>query len=154
MGHARKALPWISYGAGMVGGSALMMTWAGGILGTLVGLVPALANILVILGLVAMGIDIAVDQTPNRLAMWVAILVPSLALGMGGKVGQHVNDFATSIANEMSQRTSDWFGTGAMWVLASLGISIALLVQRRAGGGGGGRGRGRGAALAASRAGH
>lgn len=139
MGNARKALPWISFGAAVVGGSAMMLTVAGAGIGYLVGLIPALANILVVLGLVAAAIDIVIDQTPNKLAMWVGIFVPSVALGMGGRIGQGVRDFANSVAATVSAQTSEWFGVGAMWVLASLGIGIALLVQKRARGMGGGR---------------
>lgn len=127
----KNGLAWISYGSGAVGGSALASTFVGGWIGDLCALASKFTTVLVVLMLVGMFVDLLIDRTPNRLAVWVSILLPSMAQGVDGQVGAGIRSVATGITQHAQALTTEWFGIASMLGLAALGISIALLVARR-----------------------
>lgn len=131
-GNGVTVLAWISEAAALVGGAALMTTFAGGWIAALVGLFPGwVASAALGIGVLAGGLDMALDGIPNRLAIWMSILLPSMALAVGGKLGATVRDVAHSISAAANQEMGSWLGQKSTVAIAAFGITAALLMAKR-----------------------
>lgn len=131
-GKGARPLAWVSFGAALVGGSALAATFVGSWISGIVGLFPDwIASALFGVGLIAMGIDLAIDRVPNRLAIWMAILLPSIARAVNGKLGAAVRDVAGQVSSSANAQIGAWLGNSSVVAIAAFGIAIALLVAKR-----------------------
>lgn len=131
-GKGRNVLSWISLGAGLIGGSALAATFVGALIAGFVGLFPAwIASGLFAVGLIALVLDCALDRTPNRLAIWMAILLPSIARAIDGKLGQAVRDLAGRVSDAANAQIGAWLGDSSVVAIAAFGVAVALLVAKR-----------------------
>lgn len=133
-GKGKTVLGWISYGSGAIGGSALAATFVGtifGWFGSLGAWAQGAATISMVLLFAAMVIDLLIDGTPNRLAIWAVILLPSLAQAVGGAFAAGLRQAGDRLTAEITARTAGWFGQSSVFVIAVLGIAISLLVARR-----------------------
>ena len=80
----RRGLLWISYVVAVLGGCTMAYYTSVG--HHLSGLGRGPAIFLTVLGLVLIVCDLA-DKKPEKLAVFVTLVLPSLALGVGGAVG-------------------------------------------------------------------
>jgi hypothetical protein len=127
-----KALAWISYGLAVISGAALVTTFLGGWITGFVGLFPGwVAAIATAALVVGMGIDLFIDGIPNQVALYSAMLIPSLARAVPGKLGDTVGNLSAQLRDSVNGSLSTWLG-----VSSSLGVAIgcaviALLMARR-----------------------
>lgn len=103
----KKGLLWVSFAAAVLGGCTLAASSAGrSISGTFSGDFAVLVCIVLLIAVVC---DIA-DQKPEKLATFGALLIPSLAIGMGGAFGATLHELFRWIATFGGQFGSGMFG--------------------------------------------
>ena len=139
-GGARKTriLAWISFAFAIIGGAALQATFVGaGVEWSFLAL-PAWIGILALAGgLVAAAVDILVDGIPNRLAVAVAILIPSVAAGVHGEHGSTsgmaaaVKSTTSTVFGASTGQIAGMLGTRSAISIAIVACAVALLVSRR-----------------------
>jgi hypothetical protein len=131
-GRGTLILAWISYGLAVAGGASVAATFVGGLISGFVGLFPGWVAIVVFLaGFVAMVIDLLVDGVPNRLAIWMGIVLPSLARAVPGKLSQTVTDLSGQLLGQINQWLGVWLGTTSSLGVAAAAVVASLLVARR-----------------------
>lgn len=131
-GKGVTGLAWVSFGFAVIGGAALMSSGPGRLFAGFVGLFPDwVASLALLAGVITLVIDLGMDGTPNRAAIWCAILMPSTALAVNGKLGANVRELADRITAVAVARLGEWIGQGSTWVVAAAGITAALLIARR-----------------------
>lgn len=127
-----RALAWISYVFAVVGGAAITDTGVGHTITAVVAWLPAWAATLACVGgAVAMAVDLLVDGIPNRLAVWLGILLPSVAAAVPGKLSTTVVDLSGKMLTAVSGGMRTWLGTSSALGLALGAVAISLLVARR-----------------------
>jgi hypothetical protein len=124
-GKGKKALAWISFGFAVVAGAAFAVVGLGGFFDGLLGMfgLPWLPALLFAGVFIAMTVDLIVDAIPNQIAMWSAMLLPSLAQSVNGKLSQTVRDLCNQILSQVNAGLSSWFG-----VAGALGIGVVCAV--------------------------
>jgi hypothetical protein len=80
-------------------------------------------------------LDIALDMTPNRLAVWITMVIPSIAAGMGGgakhaKVAAWISDISHTILGWVNEAMGEWIGTTSV-VGVALGAGLAAWIIAR-----------------------
>lgn len=127
-----RALAWISYGLAVIGGAALTATFVGDWISGLLGIFPGWVAIVgFTAGFVVMVVDLLVDGIPNRLALYTAITLPSLARAVPGRLSDSVTDLSTSALTQVNQALGVWLGTSSALGLAFATVVASLLVARR-----------------------
>jgi hypothetical protein len=125
-------LAWVSYTLAVVGGCAITASFLGDWISAIVGIFwDWFAPVAFILGLLWMLIDLVMDGTPNRPAIWLAILLPSVARSVNGLVGQKVNEWADQLNAWMSQKLGEYVGAGSLTMIAFVATGAALIIARR-----------------------
>lgn len=131
-GRGTLVLAWISWGLALGGGSAIASTFIGRLIGGFVGIFPGwVAVLLFTLGAVGMFIDLLVDGVPNRLAIWMAIVLPSVARAVPGKLSATFTNLSSSLLSAINQWLGEWVGTTATLGVAVATVGVALLIARR-----------------------
>ena len=127
-----KALAWISYGLAAIAGAAVVTTFLGGWISGLVGLFPGWVAAVATAGLVvAMGIDLFIDGIPNQVALYSAMVIPSLARAVPGKLGDTVGALAQSLRDSVNSSLSTWLGVSSSISVAIGCAVVSLLMARR-----------------------
>lgn len=131
-GRGTLILAWISWVVAVAGGAAIAVTFIGGLVAGAIGILPSwIAIVAFTLGVVGMILDLVVDGVPNRLAIWMAILLPSVARSVPGKLGASVTHASGQIFSSMNHSLGAWVGTTSTLAVAASLVGIALLVARR-----------------------
>ncbi|MGI5236468.1 hypothetical protein [Dactylosporangium sp. CA-139066] len=125
-------LGWTSLALAVIGGCAMTASFLGHWIAAIVGVGPDwLAPLLgVVLGVAAI-LDILLDGTPNRPAIWTAILLPSIAQSINGKGGQTIQQWAADLNAYSSAKLGEWLGQGSLTALALIATGVALVLARR-----------------------
>ena len=127
-----KALAWISYGLAAIAGAAVVTTFLGGWISGLVGLFPGWVAAVVTAGLVvAMAIDLFIDGIPNQVALYSAMVIPSLARAVPGRLGDTVGGLAQSLRDSVNSSLSTWLGVSSSISVAIGCAVVSLLMARR-----------------------
>lgn len=127
-----KALAWISFGFAIVGGAALASTVVGGFIRSALGIFPDWVAPLAAAGAaVAMGIDLFVDGEPNKIALYMAIALPSLAAAVPGKLGDTVSNLAGQALSSVNGGLTSWLGVTSSLAIAATCVVVSLLMARR-----------------------
>lgn len=130
--YGTLVLAWLSWLLSAAGGAAAAGTFVGGMIAAALGWFPSwVAAGLLGVGVVAMLLDMFLDLTPNMLAIWCGILLPSVARGVDGRLGAEVTDLAGRLRGQLNAWTADWLGPAPAIALAAFGIGAALLMARR-----------------------
>lgn len=133
-------LGWISYSLAACGGGALMASPVGTAVAWLTGATRWFGVAVLVIAVGGMTVDILIDLVPNKLAVAVAILAPSMAMGAKttgkhrGKHSQFVETMRTisgSIADVSRDRIGPFLGTASMLAVALILIVLAWLIARR-----------------------
>lgn len=127
-----KGLAWTSYVFGIASAALLASTFLGGIVDNIFSIGPdwiPFATLAILA--VFVGIDLLSDFVPNRLALYCTLLMPSIARGVDGKLGQNVEDGANRVRDWLQGGIGDWLGTTSAIGLAIAGSGCAYLVARR-----------------------
>lgn len=128
----RKALAWISFGFALVGGTAASATFAGDWIDALFGFFPTWVSALALAGaLSALAIDLFVDGEPNKVAVYSAIALPSLARTSPGKLGDTVTELGSWLLSSMNALLGEWLGVTSAVATAAICAAVALLMARR-----------------------
>jgi hypothetical protein len=127
-----KALAWISYGLAVVSGAALVTTFLGGWISGLVGLFPGWVAVAATAGIiVAMAVDLFVDGIPNQVALYSAMVIPSLARAVPGKLGDTVGGLAQSLRASVNASLTTWLGVSSSIGVAVGCAAVSLIMARR-----------------------
>jgi predicted MFS family arabinose efflux permease len=128
----RKVRAWISFGLAVIGGAAIVATFVGGAIAGLVGFFPSWVAIAAFVGaLVAMTIDLIIDGEPNRIALCTAMVLPSLARAVPGKLSDTVTQASSSAHDQVNQSLGVWLGTSSAIGIAVACVIVSLLMGRR-----------------------
>jgi hypothetical protein len=126
------ALSWVSQLLAVAGGVGIASTFLGNWISATVGLFPDwLGPLLLFAAVIAWAIDLIVDGIPNRMAIWCALLVPSLARSVHGELGVKVTSIAGQLANAINSKLGSLLGTTSILSIALAAALAALLVARR-----------------------
>lgn len=128
----RKALAWISFGFALVAGTAASATFVGSWIDSLFGFFPTWVSALALgAAVVALAIDLFVDGEPNKVAVYVAIALPSLARTSPGRLGGTVTDLAGQLLASVNGFLGVWLGVASALATAAICTAVALLMARR-----------------------
>lgn len=126
------ALAWISYALAVAGGAAAAATFVGGFVAGVVRFFPGWVAVAAFgAGFIAMAVDLFVDGTPNRLAIWMGILLPSVARAVPGRLGQTVTAVSNQVLAQINHVLGEWLGATSAFGVAVFAVAAALLVARR-----------------------
>lgn len=125
-------LAWISQILAVAGGVGVAATFLGDWISGLIGFFPDwLGPLLLFAAVVAWILDLLVDGIPNRLAIWCALLIPTLARSVNGTLGQRVTEISGRLADTINAELGAWLGTTSVLSIALAASLAALLVARR-----------------------
>jgi len=128
----RLVLSWVAYGFALAGGAAIAATFVGDVLAGLVGLFPGWVAIIVfVAGIIATGIDLFLDSEPNKVALYVAMVLPSVARAVPGKLSDAVTSALNHALSQVTNALGAWLGAGSAFGFAVTLIAVALLMARR-----------------------
>lgn len=132
-GRATQILAWVSFALGVTAGSLLASTFFGGFVDNIVGFGPwDWVPVLILAGLfVFVAVDLFSDMVPNRLALYSVMSMPSVARGVDGSLGTHVESWANSVRDALQGNLSDLLGTSSAIGLAGAAALVAWIVARR-----------------------
>jgi hypothetical protein len=127
-----KVLAWISFGAAVVGGAAIASTFVGDLIVSVVGFFPGWVAIAALLaGAVAMAVDLFVDSEPNRVALYTAMALPSVARAVPGALSNTVTNLSNQALSHVNAALGVWLGTSSAIGVALACVVVSLLVARR-----------------------
>lgn len=127
-----KVLAWISYILAVIGGAAITDTFIGRFVTGVVEFFPSwLAIVAFAGGFVAMAVDLLVDGIPNRLAVYLGMVLPPVAAAVPGKLGDTVVSLSHSILAAVDGGMQSWLGVSSALGLAATSVVVSLLVARR-----------------------
>lgn len=126
-------LAWVSLVLAVAGGALAADMFIGDTLGWILDHQPIeyLPELLLVVGVVAIGLDLFMDGVPNQVAIYGALLVPSVATSTFGKLGQQVEAGSGWILDFVDENAAEWAGTNSSTGLALVFVISALLVARR-----------------------
>jgi hypothetical protein len=115
-----KMLAWLAFVLAIIAGAGLSASN------------PGLVQLLVVVALLtALGIDIAKDRVPNLVAVAVVVTLPSLIVGMNGKLAGTINRWLDSLWNNVSDALGQWAGTTSTFTIAVACVVVSYLIARR-----------------------
>lgn len=116
---------WLSHPAGYL----LAPTFLGGFVVHIVHMFPDwVVWYSVILLTVIMVVD-AFRKGPDFLATWIGLVLPSIAVAMGGTWGEHINGWGVLLRDWIDDHTVQYVGDAAAIGLAVLFLSLVLFAR-------------------------
>lgn len=115
-----KILAWFGFGLAIIGGAGLVG----------VGYARAVQVIAVLGILVVIGIDIFKDKKPDQYAVIGAFVIPSLIVGMNGKVTDHISNGLQNVWGWADRNIGSWVGTSTVGV-ALAAVVLSFLVSHK-----------------------
>lgn len=127
-----KALAWVSFGVAVAGGTLATETFIGKVVQFFLGLWPWkwIPPVLLAAGVVTLIVDIFIDLLPNQAAIWSALLLPSVAASVSGKLGDEVSHLCQLLLDQIDGWLHAWI-TDSSTGLAVACIAAALIMARR-----------------------
>lgn len=127
-----KALAWISFGLAVVGGAALASMFIGDMIAGLIGFFPPwLGSVMLAGGVVGMAIDLFVDGIPNRVALYTAMTIPSIARSVPGRLGDEVTRLSENLRAQVELPLGVWLGVASTTAVAIGCVVVSMLMARR-----------------------
>ena len=127
-----KGLAWTSFALAVVGGTLAPQMFLGKLIQGFLGLWPWpwIPPVLLAATVVAVGIDIFIDLTPNQAAIWSALTMPTIAASVQGKLGDTVSGWCQSLLDAIDGWLHTWI-TDSSTGLAIACIAASLIMARR-----------------------
>jgi hypothetical protein len=127
-------MAWISFGSAVCGGVLAVGMWIGATVDAIVSPIPwpwlpAVATLGLLVAIVR---DLLIDGEPNKIAVYGAIALPSLAAGAAGKLGDSIRTWSSAILDWVNTWGPEWLGTASAPALALAFIVTAILLAQRA----------------------
>ena len=127
-----KVFAWTSFGLAIVGGAALPLTFVGDLVRNVVGWLPGwVATTAFVVGLAIVVLDLAMDGIPNKPAIYLMMIVPSVGTAIPGQLSSTVRGWSNTAMEWFSSWTGTWLGTTSVYVLAGVGIAVSLVFAQR-----------------------
>lgn len=124
-----KLFAWAAFAGAVIAGAALAAGSSG-----------LVQTAVVLAALTILTIDIVKDRTPNQAAVIVAVALPSLIVGMNGKLAASIKAGLSWLWNQVQGPAGEWVGTTSALGVAVAAITVSFLISRRAMAPSGGRG--------------
>jgi hypothetical protein len=127
-----KALAWVNFAIAVAGGTLAAETFLGKVVQFVLGLFPWkwIPPVLLAAGVVTLTVDIFIDLLPNQAAIWSALLLPSVAASVTGKLGDEVSHWCRQLLNQIDGWLHAWI-TDSSTGLAVACCAAALIMARR-----------------------
>lgn len=127
-----RVLAWMSMGAALVGGPLIAGMFLGDGIDAVLSAIPWSWVAPVLLGImfVVFVVDLLVDWEPNRKAIWMLLLGPSVARAVPGGLGDDITRWSGAALDAVAGPLREWLGTGSPVALA-LFVSIAAVLMAR-----------------------
>lgn len=127
-----KGLAWCSFAIAVVGGTLATETFLGRFVQGFLGLWPWkwIPPVLLAAAVVALIVDIFIDLIPNQAAIWSALLLPSIAASVNGRLGDEVSRAGRWVLDQIDGWLHTWV-TDSSTGLAIACIAAALIMARR-----------------------
>lgn len=122
-----KGLAWASFIGALAIGAMLPGTFVGDVIDTVFGWLPwgpVIPIIVLIVGWIGVFLDTYLDLEPNQLAVYGALLLPSVAATLSGGLA----DWTEDIADTVLQAVDQWLFSASPNGLGSQALAIALAV--------------------------
>lgn len=128
-----QTLAWSSFGFAVVGGAAASGTFVGDSVRTMLDLLPW--QWVPVVGLVGLAgttaVDLFMDNTPNRPALYSMIVLPSVATATPGKLGDVLTNGANTAMGWVDDSLTEWLGTQSSVGIAITCVVASLILARR-----------------------
>jgi hypothetical protein len=128
-----QILAWSSFGFAAIGGTAASGTFVGDTIRTVLDILPwewvPVAGLIGLAG--ATAVDLFMDATPNRVALYSAIAIPSVATAAPGKLGDTLTDGANTAMDWVDTSLAEWLGTQSSVGIAITCVVASLILARR-----------------------
>jgi hypothetical protein len=133
-------LAWVDLAVAIAGGAALSLTFVGAGIAWVLAKPPVWVPIVaLVIGFAGAALDCICDGVPNRLAIWMGLLLPSIARAVPQRLGTEVSGWSQAVMDAINEAMAAWTGSIPMIALAVLFTALALLIARRVVVKGGGR---------------
>lgn len=128
-----RVLAWTSMGAALVGGPLIAGMFLGDAIDAVLSAIPWSWISPVLLGVmfVVFVVDLLVDWEPNRKAVWMLLLAPSVARATPGKLGDRIGEWSGAALDVVAGPLRDWLGTASPIALSIFMALTAILMARR-----------------------
>lgn len=128
-----RGLAWSSMFVALAGGPLVAGTFVGDAIDTVLSAIPWVWMPPVLLGLmfVVLVLDLVVDGEPNHPAVWMLLVMPSVARATPGELGDRIGEWTGSALDLVAAPLREWLGTGSPIALAVFLAATALLLARK-----------------------
>ncbi len=127
-----KGLAWFAFALAVAAGSALTGTFVGSWISGIVGFLPNWVTVPMMFGaFLWMAGDLFADGIPNKPALYISMVLPSMAVGMSGKLADSVQSWARQVLDRIDGSLGEWVGTGSVLTLAATVVVASLVIARR-----------------------
>jgi hypothetical protein len=128
-----KILAWVAFVFGGLAASPLIAaTFVGGIVDNLLSVGPDwLPPLTLFLLVVFIAVDLFADMIPNRMALYGAMALVSVARSVSGRLGDNVERWANEARTAIQPDLQAWLGTGSIIAMAGALAVGGWLVSRR-----------------------
>jgi len=127
------ALAWASFLIAMAGGALATATFVGSVVRFFLDLLPWswLPPVLLLVAVVAIGLDLFLDGVPNQVAVYGALATPSIASAAPGKMGDKVTEWSGMVLDYIDGPLIEYVGNDSSTGLAIACVAGSLLMARR-----------------------
>jgi hypothetical protein len=126
-----KSAAWTAQVLAIAAGSALLGTFVGQWMASLFGMLPQSIKVPLLVGafLWALG-DWLKDGVPNKQALYIAVVMPSLAAGLNGRLAANVLTWSKLTLGKVDAMLGEWVGTSSVLTVAAV-LAVASFVIAR-----------------------
>lgn len=128
-----RVLAWTSMGLALVGGQLVAGMFIGDAIDAVLSAIPWTWIPPVLLGLAVVVFlrDLLVDWEPNRKAIWMLLLAPSVARATPGELGERIGEWTGAALDLVAGPLRELLGTGSPIALALfVGLAAVLMAQK------------------------
>ncbi len=126
------AMAWASFGFSVLGGALAPGMWLGDAFSSVIGVLGWLTPLAFIVLLAFAVRDFGMDGEPNKLAVYSAMLLPSLAAATPGAIGVWIAQRCQDLVGWASAPLTEALGSGSATVLTLSLLAVSVIFAQRA----------------------